>query len=262
MKTRIAHWTFVTTALVVAALQSAACPELRAADPAARKPIRVALYADAGAAKEGSPHIKKSLPVDQGFDLKLVSAEEIRRGALDPFDVLIQPGGSGSKQAKTLGDEGCKREKKFVAAGGGYIGICAGAYLASANYPWSLGLLDAKVVDSAHWARGTGEVRLAITSTGRSALGIKEDQCVIYYGQGPLLAPGEKDDIDDYELLASYETEIAKKNAPQGVMKGTTAIARSTFGKGRVVCFSPHPEKTPGRETFLQSAVRWAARGD
>jgi hypothetical protein len=45
-------------------------------------------------------------------------------------------------------------------------------------------------------------------------------------------------------------------------MKGTTAIARGKFGKGRVVCFSPHPEKTPGREAFLRSAVRWAAPRD
>ena len=59
--------------------------------------------------------------------------------------------------------------------------------------------------------------------------------------------------------LASYATEMRKNDAPPGVMKGTTAIARGKFGKGRVVCFSPHPEKTPGRETFLQAAVEWAA---
>ena len=45
-------------------------------------------------------------------------------------------------------------------------------------------------------------------------------------------------------------------------MRGTTAIARGHFGKGRVLCFSPHPEKTPGREPFLQAAVRWAANAD
>ncbi len=234
-------------------------PALTAAEPKAMKPIRVALYADGGASKKGSPKVKESLPKEKGFELQIVTAEEIRGGALDNFNVLIQPGGSGSGQAKALGDEGRERVKEFVAAGGGYIGICAGSYLASASYPWSLNLLDARVVDSEHWARGTGEVQINITPAGKTALGTNEAQCAIYYGQGPLLAPAGKDDINDYEQLASYETEIAKRGAPPGVMKGTTAIARAKFGKGRVECFSPHPEKTPGLEPFLQAAVRWAA---
>jgi hypothetical protein len=52
---------------------------------------------------------------------------------------------------------------------------------------------------------------------------------------------------------------MRKNDAPPGVMKSTTAIARGKYGYGRVVCFSPHPEKTPGLEKFLQWAVRWAA---
>lgn len=222
-------------------------------------PIRVAIYADAGAAKAGSPKIKESLPKEKGFEWKIVSAEEIRNGVLKDFDVLIQPGGSGGKQARTLGEEGREVVKKFVADGGGYIGICAGSYLASANYPWSLNLMDAKVLDTEHWARGTGEVKIGLTTAGKKALETDHDECPIYYGQGPLLAPAGNDDIEDYEELAKYETEIAKRGAPTGVMKGTTAIARCSYGKGRVQCFSPHPEKTPGLEPFLQAAVRWAA---
>ena len=219
----------------------------------------MAIYADGGASKTGSPKVKASLPKEKGFELKLVTAAEIQNGILDDFDVLIQPGGSGSRQALMLGEEGRKRVKKFVADGGGYVGICAGAYLASANYPWSLNLLDARVVDSEHWVRGTGEVKINLTAVGQKALETEREVCPIYYGQGPLLAPGEKDDINDYELLAAYETEIAKNGAPTGIMKGTTAIARCTYGKGRVQCFSPHPEKTPGLEPFVQAAVRWAA---
>jgi glutamine amidotransferase-like uncharacterized protein len=233
-----------------------------AAEPAAPKTVRVAIYADEGASKSGSPHVQKCLPAEAGFEVKTVTAEEIRNGALHKFDVLIQPGGSGSKQGKTLGEEGRKCIKQFVTDGGGFIGICAGAYLASAQYPWSLGLLDAQVIDGEHWARGNGEVELRISPTGRSALAIEKEHCPIYYNQGPLLGPGGKQDIDDYELLASFDSEVAKKGAPAGVMKGTAAIARGKFGKGRVECFSPHPEKTPGREAFLQSAVRWVAHRD
>jgi beta-aspartyl-peptidase (threonine type) len=73
------------------------------------------------------------------------------------------------------------------------------------------------------------------------------------------LAPANRPDIPDYKPLALYETEIAKKGAPSGVMKGTTAFASGEFGKGRVFCFSPHPEKTKGLEPFLGHAIAWAA---
>ena len=70
------------------------------------------------------------------------------------------------------------------------------------------------------------------------------------------MAPGDRTDLPPYRILATFNSEIAKKNAPSGVMIGTTAIAASTYGKGRVLCFSPHPEKTKGLEEFVCHAVR------
>ena len=226
---------------------------------AAPKPIRVAIYSDAGATKAGVKQVEDCLPKSDGFEVKHITADEIRAGSLRSFDVVIYPGGSASKQSETLGETGRDLVKGFVHDGHGFIGICAGAYLASAQYQWSLGVLDAQVIDGAHWARGEGNVKLRLTSAGQQALLPDKETCIIHFENGPLLAPGKKDDIDYYELLASFDSEIRKNDAPPGIMKGTTAIARGTFGKGHVVCFSPHPEKTPGREAFLQSAVRWAA---
>jgi glutamine amidotransferase-like uncharacterized protein len=226
---------------------------------AAPKSIRVAIFSDAGVTKAGIKQVEGCLPESEGFEVKPVNAAQIRDGALKDFDVLIHGGGSASKQGEMLGEEGRDAVKQFINGGGGFIGICAGAYLASAEYPWSLGVLDAKVIDRPHWARGEGDVKLRLTSVGQKALQPEKEICTIHFENGPLLAPGKKDDIDDYEPLATFETEMRKNDAPPGIMKGTTAIARGKFGKGRVVCFSPHPEKTPGRETFLQSAVRWAA---
>lgn len=226
---------------------------------AAPKIIRVAIFSDAGVTKAGVKQVEHCLPESQGFEVKTITAEQIRGGALKGFDVLIHGGGSASKQGETLGDKGRKAVKKFVDGGGGFIGICAGAYLASAQYKWSLGVLDAQVIDGAHWARGEGDVKLRLTSAGQNALQPENELCTIHFENGPLFGPGKKDDIEDYEPLATFETEMRKNDAPPGIMKGTTAIARGKFGKGHVVCFSPHPEKTPGREKFLQSAVRWAA---
>jgi len=229
---------------------------------ASSTPIHVALYADQGAAKQGSKHVKRCLATEHGFTYELVSARQIRDGALDQFDVVIHPGGSGSKQAEALGDEGREKVRNFVAAGNGFVGICAGAYLASAEYPWSLNFVDAKVLDRKHWARGTGNVDLRLSPAARKFFGIDDELVTIYYGQGPLLSPAANDAIVDYEPLALYETEVAKNGAPTGVMKGTTAIARAPFGKGRVVAISPHPEKTPGRDEVLQRVIRWTAGKD
>jgi hypothetical protein len=69
------------------------------------------------------------------------------------------------------------------------------------------------------------------------------------------LAPANRDDIADYETIANYKTEIAKNGAPAGVMKGTTAIAAGRYGRGRVLCFSPHPELTEGLEVLVLYAI-------
>jgi hypothetical protein len=42
-------------------------------------------------------------------------------------------------------------------------------------------------------------------------------------------------------------------------MKGTTAIAAAPFEKGRVFCFSPHPEKTEELVDQVYRAIIWAS---
>lgn len=230
------------------------------ADDVQRPPrtIRVAAYDDAGVSRS---LLEVLAVLDQYPDVayERIKANAIREGKLADYDVLIHPGGSGSKQAGSLEESGRDRVREFVDGGGGFVGICAGSYLASSDYSWSLHILDAKVVDRAHWARGHGDVQIRLTDAGKKLLECDEDLQTILYYQGPLLAPADKPEVPDYEPLATYETEIAKNGAPEGVMKGTTAIAAGSFGKGRVVCFSPHPEKTEGLGRFVHLAVRWAA---
>lgn len=235
------------------------CGGFAVAEPPAK--VRVAVFAGEGAAKTRGP-VCEGIDKIPGYETTLVTAADIRAGKLKEFKVLVQPGGSGSGQAKDLGEEGRAKIKEYVKTGNGYIGICAGAYLASTSYDWSLHILDAEVVDRAHWARGTGTVALKFSRTGKEFFAAKADTVDVYYGQGPLLAPGKDASIPDYEELAAYETEIHSKGGAQpGVMKGTTAAARGTFGTGRVFCFSPHPEKTKSdqAQAMLKAAVTWTA---
>ena len=204
------------------------------------------------------------LTKEKGFALQRVKPEDIRAGVLTNLDVLIMPGGSGSKQATNLETSGREAIQQFVKNGGGYVGICAGAYLASSHYPWSLSLINAQVIDRQHWARGKGNLILTLSDLGQKALGHPEREVEVYYGQGPLYAPGTNDTLPAYEELAIYQTEVAKENVPpgvpMGVMPGKTAIARSEYGKGRVICYSPHPEK-PFQPVYhlIENGVRWAS---
>jgi len=243
-----------------AVIASLSAPGLRAQEtvPAARN-LKVAVYTDTGATAGG----EKVLSVLAGFsDVKMdrFTAADIRAGRLAGYDVLLHPGGTGGGQGKALGEEGRQKVREFVRGGGGFVGICAGAYLASCDYPWSLHILDAKVIDKAHWARGNGDVQVALTPAGKSLLGAETDRQQIAYFQGPLLTPAGDPDVPDYEKLGTFETEIALKGASKGVMIGTTAIASGSFGAGHVLCFSPHPEKTPGKEPLLHQGLRWVAR--
>lgn len=72
-------------------------------------------------------------------DVEILQASEIRAGRLvksttwghlPSFHVLVVPGGSAATDAKLLEPRGFNAIRSFVRAGGGYCGICAGAFLA------------------------------------------------------------------------------------------------------------------------------------
>lgn len=224
--------------------------------------IRVAVFDGSGV----GPSSKKLIAAlkegsSDRYEVGRVTVDEIAAGELAEFDVLVHPGGSGGKQGRALGEDGRSAVRNFVRDGGGFLGVCAGAYLATNDYSWSLGLIDAKVVDRKHWARGNGQVDLELSEQGVGFFGLDEPTAEIHYAQGPLLGRREWDDpeVPDYESLAIYSSEIAEKGAPAGVMKGTSAAVRCAFGDGRVFCFGPHPELTDGLEHWIPVVVEWLA---
>ncbi len=234
--------------------------------PDARAPgeTRVAIFDSFGTGATSASEVERCLPGDDGMACRRITANEIIAGALAQYDVVVFPGGTGGGTARTLGEEGRAAVRSFVEDGGGYLGICAGAYLATKHYDWSLGILDAEVVDAEHGARGKDRVRVTLTRTGRQALGETRSSVEIRYGQGPLLAPAEDAAIPDFETLATYGTEIAKNGAPAGVMAGTPALVRGRFGEGRVVAAGIHAERSADEtlRTWIPRLTRWLANGD
>lgn len=232
-------------------------------EPASQRTVNVAIYDHSSGKAPGPRDLVTFLTPENGFQATILTPEEIRSGALDKgFDVLVMPGGSAMSQANHLEEEGREQIREYVREGGGYVGICAGAYLSTTYKPWSLGLVNAKVWDLEHWARGMGMVKLEMTPAGCTTLRVPKDQVDVYYGQGPMLVPADDPDMPGYEVLARYASEVALKGAPEGAMVNMHAIIRTMYGNGRVVAYSPHPEKKSGPKSLMAEGIRWAGRGD
>ena len=235
-----------------------AAPAGRRSDSTSNGVTVVALYDSIGSSGKGVPRVTELLGREPRVQVTKIKAEDIQQGALNRTDVVVFTGGSGSKQAGALGETARAEVKAFVERGGGYLGICAGSYLACEGFSWGLHVLDAKTV-SPKWKRGVGNVQIELTDKGREIFGDRRGRLTVRYANGPILKPAGSDAIPDFEPLAFFRSELAKNDTPKGVMVNSPAIVAGHFGRGRVLCISPHPEQTEGLEDFVARAVRWLA---
>jgi hypothetical protein len=217
----------------------------------------VALYDAGGTGGQGGAAVERIL-AGAGMRVVRVGPEEIAAGSLTNFDVAVFPGGSGSKQAAAIGAPGREQVRQFVERGGGFVGICAGAYLCTSGFEWGLKLFDAKTI-SPKWQRGAGMLQMELTPAGRDIFGDRPMLLDVRYQNGPVITRAEIEAVPDYEVLAFFRTEVAQNGAPAGVMLDSPAIAGGNFGQGRVLFVSPHPEQTPGLEDLVHRGAQWAA---
>ena len=226
------------------------------AEPSKVRPLKIALYEGPGSGAAGVTHVANRARQLPGTQVTHLKPEEIGTRNLSAFDVIIFSGGSGSGQSKAIGETGRAKVREFVAAGGGYLGICAGAYLACAGFDWGLGILNARTVSN-KWQRGRGMMRIQLTDAGHGIFGTVKDPFTIRYANGPIIKPLGRADLPPYEVAAVFRTEIAKNGTPVGVMIDSPAIVRAPFGRGRVLTISPHSEDTPGLENLVPLALAW-----
>lgn len=198
-----------------------------------------------------------------GFTSEILSSEQIINGDLFGFDGLIFPGGLGAfyglRNYKGFDDA----VRYFVANGGGYMGVCGGAFVAGLSMtealrsycPNTLGLIDAAIA-SPPWIRyirqyreATGErvvVTCKITEEPHPIVEPYQGQTIdIVYSGGPLI----RDIGPDVIPLLTYIDDI--------MPLGDVALCCSIFGKGRVVISSPHPETPWGEELVNSGCQEW-----
>ncbi|MFI2205534.1 BPL-N domain-containing protein [Streptomyces sp. NPDC020192] len=135
--------------------------------------------------------------------------------------LYVQPGG-GDVAAEVLHDMGAsavRAIRDYVAAGGRYLGLCLGAYLAGPSVdddPTKPGIGLVRSVPQQFLDSDASEVIPVIWLKGQRAR--------IYYQAGPYFSR------QDGSVLATY----AKNGAPAAVI--------TRFGSGTVCLVGPHPE--------------------
>ena len=216
--------------------------------------IKVAVYDDKGATGKGIPCVTEIMSKTADIKLTRLKGADIAAGGLKGYDLVMFTGGSGSAEAAGLGEQGREEVRDFVRNGGGYVGICAGAYLACSGFEWGVGILNAKTVSS-KWRRGQGEVKIE-----GEAFGEKLIDRGVRYANGPIIKADVRKDLPEFEVLVTFRSELALNDTPVGVMVNAPAMVRSSYGLGRVFTSSPHPEQTAGLEPLVEKAVRWSAR--
>lgn len=187
------------------------------------KEKRICIYAGSGAVfvREVEEVLKKL-----NLSYYLIDENFIKSGKLMKYcTILIIPGGYTSTYVSSLGKEGFDKIREFVASGGGYIGICAGAYLAAKivevpGKPEGLGIINITNVRKS----GRGLVNITIVNPNHPLAKDCPKVMKIWYQNGPYIIPGK-----GVEVIAVYNEKYA-------------AIVCSRYGKGTVVIFSPHPE--------------------
>jgi len=202
-----------------------------------------------------------------GFDMGIVTEDDILEGALENYNVLII--GGGMDYCRYLGREGCKKIEEFVYNGGGYIGHCGGAVAVVKGYPKSshsswLELaevsLELEEDGSPRGAYASGPVTYNITMPEHPVMLGYEGRITLVYLWGPIFSSEVGENVSVMATISAPSPDIQTPNPEITRIAGITpsleelnnsngkpAILATNYGRGKVIVSSPHPE-APGSE--------------
>ncbi len=200
--------------------------------------FNVAVYDDEGCWQDGIIAFEKFLDWKQ-INHNRINGNDIKTGELtnDKYDIVYFPGGMAYDYFKKIGFGGIKKIRDFVNKGGGYLGICAGAYFASDSVIWEGEKIDAALSLFGGTAIGSLKEIIPWDKYTLTALSIKRTNPIskflaseyktLYYG-GPAFYARSGVIIDTLATWNVYH------NAP--------AIINFEYGKGRVLLSGAHIE--------------------
>ena len=201
--------------------------------------VKVGLFLDKGCFGNGTLLWARLLANSPQLELTLLDGQDVRYGKLSDLQLLVCPGGGGSRQIDSMGPIGFERVKKFVDDGGGYLGVCAGSYNAM-NRPNRFAFLPYDYVDDANGR--LADLLVEVTDAGSKLLGLKAGRRIVCYDGGNVMRPTEPTGKGDSQILITFKSCVSEHGrAPYNFMD-TPAVVFGQYGKGKVVACSFHPE--------------------
>ncbi|KAL9652517.1 hypothetical protein ABK040_000089 [Willaertia magna] len=192
---------------------------------------------------------------------KMICEENILNNEID---ILYMPGGYPNNFYEQIGGDTAREKIQTFLLNPNkvYLGICAGCYLATCQHKEenekmefcinTFNLIEnIKIKDRGinHiWKRGLGQCKLKFTESGKKIFKSVEENCEMFYRNGPVLEiiekEGDIDGSDCCEVLATYENEFVTNETQKGIMIGSPAAIYSRYkgNGGKILLFSPHPE--------------------
>lgn len=189
------------------------------------------------------------------------------------FRVVYFNGGKATAHGTSLGKEGLDHVRAFVAAGGSYVGTCAGAFICSKGT-----VRNGKYEDNEHylgiWPGYTTGTRLEKSATGMFVE--KKSPLLNYYDfggdmvidsvrhNGGCYAHVEDNCPEGTEILLRYQGDTLTQ-LKESIHKTVSGWAyKASENSGRVVVIGSHPERmTSGERLELFSAmIRYAMDGN
>jgi len=196
-----------------------------------------------------------------GVTLVSTKSSRVSASALAGKDVLLMPGGSDFYPQSSYVD--VQAAKQFVQKGGGYYGTCAGAYAAcSTIYPSEDGVnpfnlttpwqYDANGAPfQTGWAISKADCHIFMhVGTSNVAMTASGTKILNYTGNVP---------IDHHNGPAMDGGGLPAGIFADTRQKGKNAIVTDTYGTGRVIQISPHPEHATLQKCLMVArAALWA----
>jgi len=176
---------------------------------------------------------------ERGVEVILVTAKELPKTLQEPnCRLLVMPGGRDRPYHASLGEEGALRIRQFVEKGGSYLGLCAGAYFASARVLFQPGT-DMQVDEQrplalfpgTAWGAVTGPEFKYSSEAGTAGVNLGSD-LIVYYNGGCSFKGEEEEVFGDCKVEASYEEVEGRP----------PAVLSRTLAEGRVILSGVHWE--------------------
>ncbi len=222
-------------------------------------PLKVAVYAGRGPGGNGAVEFLRIVNDSPEMELHLVDAKGVQSGELEGMDLLVMPGGSSHWEYRSLGSNGVERLRSYLLGGGRYLGVCAGCALVMDEktrarlIPWK-------------WSGAVSRTlfpTIQVNAKGAAALGLKAGPRTVRYHGGPFMWPSTNVFAGvKTESWATFDAEASMKGRLKVKMYGAAAIVGGTYGKGKIVVSTVHPEYSKDTMDFVFGAVKYLTGRD